>query len=137
MIAALTAIRLWAKTNPRAALGIFVLVLAILVLGGSYLKGRHDAEKREAARDAIAQTEALNATRRADIAASRAAQHDALNRMHAEKELADAVADVVDTVPDAVAVRAGCCELQQNGRSIADLPACRDARGQTPACTQH
>lgn len=125
----------WFRTNPRNVWLIAGLIAVAAVLGGVYLKGRSDSAKAERARDAIAVEEAIKSDEKADTKAADQLVRDALAQAAKEKELADAVKDVIDTVPDAVAVRAGCCELQQNGLSVADLPACLDAQGRAPACS--
>mgnify|MGYP000317143763 CR=1 FL=1 len=50
--------------------------------------------------------------------------------VQAEKEgkLIDAVSEVPDDVPDAVAVQLGCARLREAGVGIADIPACRASR---------
>jgi hypothetical protein len=125
----------WFRTNPRNVWLVAGLIGVIAVLGGVYLKGRSDNAKQEKARDAIAVAEAIKSDEKADTKAAGQLAHDAAVQAQKEKELANAVADIIDTVPDPVAVRAGCCELQQNGISVADLPACLDASGRAPACT--
>lgn len=117
----------WFRTNPRNIWLIVGLVAVIGVLGFVYLKGRGDYAKQERARDAIAAAEALKSNDRANAKADQQAQVDALNRVNAEKELTNAVADIPDTVPDPVAVQLGCQRLRQAGVSTADLPVCQSA----------
>lgn len=117
----------WFRTNPRNVWLIAGLVGVIAVLGFVYWKGQHDHAKKEAARDAVAVASAMKSDAQADTKATDLVAHDALVRVEKEKELADAVANIPDRVPDAVAVAAGCRELQQDGVSVADLPACQPA----------
>lgn len=117
----------WIKMNPRVFAAGVGLVGVIAVLGFVYWKGQHDHAKKEAARDAVAVASAMKSDAQADTKATELVAHDALVRVEKEKELADAVANIPDRVPDAVAVAAGCRELQQDGVSVADLPACQPA----------
>jgi predicted negative regulator of RcsB-dependent stress response len=115
----------WFRTNPRNVWLIAGLVGVIAVLGFVYWKGQHDHAKKEAARDAVAVASAMKSDARAGTKAAELVAHDALVRVEKEKELADAVAEVPDGLPDAVAVAAACVELRQHGVSVADLPACK------------
>jgi hypothetical protein len=117
----------WFRTNPRNVWLIAGLVGVLAVLGFVYWKGQHDHAKKEAARDAVAVASAMKSDARADTKATELVAHDALVRVEKEKELADAVAEVPDGLPDPVAVRLGCERLRQAGVSVADLPACLPA----------
>jgi hypothetical protein len=118
---------LWVRTHPKHALVIGLLVIFLFVLGGVYLKGRHDAAAHAAAQRRIDEAAAMAADKRADEKSQQVLAADAAKTAAKKKELEDAVAQVPDSVPDAVAVRSGCVELQQHGISTADLPACKPA----------
>lgn len=117
----------WIKLNPRIFLVGLGLVGVIAVLGFVYWKGQNDHAKKEAARDAVAVASAMKSDAQADTKATELVAHDALVRVEKEKELADAVAEVPDGLPDPVAVRLGCERLRQANISVADLPACLPA----------
>lgn len=114
----------WIKLNPRVFIAGGALVGVILVLAFVYWKGQNDHAKKERARDAVAVQAAMKSDAQADTKAAELVAHDALIRVEKEKELADAVAEVPDGLPDPVAVRLGCERLRQAGVSVADLPAC-------------
>lgn len=116
----------YVRSNWRNLI-VFALIAAAVL--GVYLKGRADNAKHERARDAIAVAAAVASDTRANDKAAATAVQDARIRVEKEKELTDEVANVPDTVPDAVAVRLGCGRLRQAGVSVADLPACRAAGG--------
>lgn len=124
----LAVIGLWFRTNPRNVWLIAGLIAVIAVLGFTYARGRHDAHAHDAAARKVAEAAARKLDAKADQKSTATLAHDAAVIATKQKELEDAVAKVPDTVPDAVAVAAGCRELQQHGLSVADLPACRPAR---------
>lgn len=126
-------IRLWLTTHPKHAMTIFGLIAALIVVLAIYAKGRHDAHAKDEARQKIAVAEAIKRDTHAAQKSSETLTRDALVIAAKEKELTDAVANVTDEVPDAVAVAAGCVELRQHGISTADLPACQPAGGGTVA----
>jgi putative intracellular protease/amidase len=122
------AVLTWFRTNPRNVFLIAGLVALLLAAGGLYLKGRQDAHARDEARRKIAVAAAVKADTKADAKSTEALARDALAIDAKQKELEDAVAKIPDTTPDAVAVAAGCVELQRNGIRTSDLPACQPAR---------
>jgi hypothetical protein len=124
----LAAVMGWFRTNPRNIWLIGGLLAVVLVLTFVYMRGRHDAHARDEARQKIAVTAAVKSDDRADVKATTALARDAILIDAKQKRLEDAVANVPDQVPDAVAVAAGCVELQSHGISTADLPACKPAR---------
>lgn len=133
----LSIIGLWFKTNPRNVWLVAGLVGVIAVLGFVYMKGRSDAHAKDEARRKIAEAAATKLDTKADTKSAETLAKEAVVIAAKEKELTNAVAKISDTVPDAVAVAAGCCELQHNGLSVADLPACRDAPRCTPSGPLH
>lgn len=124
---AIAAVMGWFRTNPRNIFLIGGLVLVLMIALGLYMKGRTDAHNRDVARQKIAVAEAVKKDNKADVVSTTTMVHAALVIDAKQKELENAVAKVPDTVPDAVAVVAGCIELQQHGISVADLPACQPA----------
>ncbi len=119
----------WFKTNPRNIWLIAGLIAVIGVLLFVYTKGRHDASARAEARQKIAVAAAVKSDEKADTKSTTVLTREALVIDAKQKELENAVAQVADSVPDAVAVAAGCAELRQHGISVADLPACQPAHG--------
>lgn len=112
------------RSNWRNLIVVGAVVAALLVV---YLRGRHDEHASNEAHRKVAEAAAQKLDTKADQKSTDALEHDAAVIAAKQKELEDAVAKVPDTIPDAVAVAAGCRELQQHGVGIADLPACRPA----------
>lgn len=127
------AVLTWFRTNPRNVFLIGGLVLLLIFAGWLYLKGRHDAHARDQARQKIAVAAAVKSDTQADTKSTAALAQEALAIDANQKELEDAVAKIPDTTPDAVAVAAGCIELQRHGVRTADLPACQPTRKPTAA----
>lgn len=122
------AVATWFRTNPRNVVLIGGLVLLLIAAGWLYLKGRHDAHAKDEARQKIAVAAAVKSDERADDKSTASLAQAALDIDAKQKELENAVAKVPDSVPDAVAVAAGCVELRNAGISTADVPACQPAR---------
>lgn len=123
----LPAIALWFRTNPRNWIVIAGLVGTVIVLALAYAKGSSDRGKREEARRVVAEQAALKSDAKADAKATAEQVRAAEARAEKEGKLIDAVSEVPDGLPDAVAVRLGCERLRQAGVSVADLPACKSA----------
>lgn len=118
----------WFRTNPRNMWAFLFLMVAIGLLVFVYAKGRSDNARKERARDAIAMSAALETDRRADDASTGALAVDVKKIAVARKELEDEVAKVADGTPTPADVLYGCRELQRNGISTANLPACPPSR---------
>jgi hypothetical protein len=115
----------WFKTNPRNIFLIAGLLIVIFVLFTVYRAGEKNAHAKDDARQKIAVAAAIKSDDKADNKSLAVVVREALVIDAKQKELENAVADIPDSTPDAVAVAAGCVELRQHGRSTADLPACR------------
>lgn len=124
----ITALMLWVRTNPRNVWLIAGLLAVAIAAGVLYAKGRSDEHKKTEAARRVAEAEAIKLdTHAKGLAGADLEKHIAQIAEHKE-ELTNAVAQVPDTVPDAVAVRLGCERLRLQGTSTADLPACQPAR---------
>lgn len=106
---------------------LIVVALVGIALTFVYMRGRHDEHAKNEARRKIDEAAAQKLDAKADQKSADQLAKDAADIAAKQKELEDAVAKVPDSTPDAVAVAAGCRELQQHGISVADLPACRPA----------
>jgi hypothetical protein len=124
----LAAARLWFATNPKNVWLIAGLIAVIAVLAFTYAKGMGDNARQERARDAMAEAAAIKSDTVADTKATDQQKRDAEVRAEKEKDLADAIAPIIDSVPDAAAVALGCERLRQAGVSTSDIPACATSR---------
>lgn len=116
---ALAFFRTKAGMTVLGALAIAIFCLSLVAYGAS------KERKKQEARAAIEAAEAQAFDTKADQKSS--AQLEAEGEAIAAKkeELTNAVAQAPDSVPGPAAVLWGCGELQRNGISTADLPACR------------
>lgn len=125
LFAAFLNVRAFIKANPRVVIALGAALLVITLLLFVYLKGRDDAKRQTEAAYAVAVAEAVKTDARAKELTGAARQQHAVDNAVLKKELTDAVAEVPDDVPDAVAVQLGCQRLRNAGTSVADLSACR------------
>lgn len=121
-------------TLPPSVLGFALswwkaLVGAIVVAGPIFLLGQcsgagHARDKTDAAQ-AVAVASALKTDGAAKEVAGteRLADERQVNAL--TEKLTDAVAQVPDETPDAVAVRLGCQRLRNAGQDVSKLAACR------------
>lgn len=110
----------------KAAAGFIIGALMTAPL--SYCEGKDAAFAEYKADRAEANVEALVQDAEANAAASDARVADAIAITEQRKDLVDAIAEVPDSVPDAVRVQLGCQRLRRAGTPEADLsPACRPA----------
>jgi len=103
------------------ALAVALICLALIAHGAS------KERKRQEARRAIEVAEAQAFDTRADQKSSAQLAAEGERIAQKQEELTNAVAQAPDSAPGPAAVLWGCGELQRNGISTADLPACRTA----------
>jgi hypothetical protein len=113
---------LWAAHKLPILLGALSLLLAAGI--ALYIMGRGDGRAKADAERAVANVEAMktNETANANAAEDRVA--DAEQVLELKEELTDAVAEIPDDVPDAVAVALGCQRLRTQGTDTSAIPAC-------------
>lgn len=107
-----------------------LLIAAVALLVWLWIGWNRAADQRDEARDKLRTAEAAIVLLEHDAALKELAaierQNDIAATAQTERELNDAIAEVLDSKPDPVSVRLGCERLRRAGTPASDLPAdCR------------
>jgi hypothetical protein len=113
---------LWAAHKLPIILGGLLLIAGLAL--SLYLMGRSDGRAKADAERAVANVEAMKIDQKAKDNAAQDRVTDAEQVLELKEELTDAVAEIPDDVPDAVAVQLGCQRLRNAGKDTAAIPAC-------------
>ena len=117
------AILAFARANWKALVGLILGI--ILCWPVASCSGRADGRAQMRAALVQANIKALAAQRQAEDLASRERLADQRATASLERNLADAVANIPDAVPNARRLARACAQLRSQGLDTANLPQCR------------
>lgn len=120
-----------AKSWWKAGVGALVVAGPVFLMG--QCSGADIQKDRAEAARAVATQAAIKTDLGAQAKSADERLADQAEVTNLTEELTDAVAEVPDEKPDAVAVALGCQQLRNAGRDVSGLPACSGPQGRAEA----